>query len=211
VQAGAKSFTNDLLGVGTETSSNALTTYVRDNRGRLVSERTPNGTFYYLIDGHPGSVVAITNQAGSVAAAYQYDPYGNAVATTGTAPNPWRFASAYLDDTGLYKMGARYYDPAAARWTQRDPLNQMADPAEANRYTYGADDPVNKTDATGCGTQQVIECIAAACGVDITLHCGRYLTFPIAGTYLFAACSAIYCGHDAFLCYYAYRHRKHFP
>ncbi|MER7776715.1 RHS repeat-associated core domain-containing protein [Streptomyces sp. NPDC096191] len=28
-----------------------------------------------------------------------------------SVPQPYRFAGAYADPTGLYKMGHRYYDP----------------------------------------------------------------------------------------------------
>jgi RHS repeat-associated protein len=38
-----------------------------------------------------------------------------------TVPQPYRFQGAYLDPTGLYKMGARYYDPVTTRFTQTDP------------------------------------------------------------------------------------------
>ncbi|THA22568.1 RHS repeat-associated core domain-containing protein, partial [Streptomyces sp. A1277] len=55
-----------------------------------------------------------------------------------------RFAGAYNDPTGLYKMGARYYDPALGRFTQPDPSGQ-----ETNTYLYAAGDPINHTDPTG--------------------------------------------------------------
>ncbi len=54
---------------------------------------------------------------------YQYDPYGNLTSSTGSVANPWRFAGGYFDSgTGLYKFGARYYDPTLGRWSQQDPL-----------------------------------------------------------------------------------------
>ncbi|MFF7365851.1 RHS repeat-associated core domain-containing protein, partial [Streptomyces sp. NPDC008125] len=51
---------------------------------------------------------------------------------------------AYTDPTGLYKMGARYYDPTLGRFTQPDPSGQ-----EANTYLYAAGDPINRTDPGG--------------------------------------------------------------
>ncbi|MCP9956811.1 RHS repeat-associated core domain-containing protein [Streptomyces sudanensis] len=57
---------------------------------------------------------------------------------------PYRFAGAYLDPTGLYKMGARYYDPALGRFTQPNPSGQ-----ETNPYPYVEGDPVNRTGPTG--------------------------------------------------------------
>jgi uncharacterized protein RhaS with RHS repeats len=42
------------------------------------------------------------------------------------------------------KLGARYYNPTTARFTQPDPSGQ-----ETNTYNYAACNPVNSTDPTG--------------------------------------------------------------
>ena len=45
--------------------------------------------------------------------------------------NPSRYTGQYQDTSaGLYKMGARYYQPELGRWTQRDPsgLERMSRP-----------------------------------------------------------------------------------
>jgi RHS repeat-associated protein len=82
---------------------------------------------------------------------YQYDPYGNLTSSTGSVANPWRFAGGYFDSgTGLYKFGARYYDPTLGRWSQQDPLpGKLTDPNSLNRYLYVSDDPVSLTDPSG--------------------------------------------------------------
>ncbi|WP_420802456.1 RHS repeat-associated core domain-containing protein [Streptomyces taklimakanensis] len=59
-------------------------------------------------------------------------------------PQPYRFTGAYLDPTGSYKMGARYYDPHLGRFPQSDPSGR-----ETNSYLYATGDPVNRTDPTG--------------------------------------------------------------
>jgi hypothetical protein len=41
------------------------------------------------------------------------------------------------------------YDTAAQRWTQVDPLNQVADLQQANRFIYAGQDPINGTDSAG--------------------------------------------------------------
>ena len=123
VDAGTKHFTYSQLGLGTEKQASASgpTAFTRDNEGTLVSMREPAGTSYYLLDGLT-SVVAVTNAAGDVAKRYEYEPYGQAIATTGSHANPWRFASGYLDaGSSFYKFGTRYYVPSLARWTQHDP------------------------------------------------------------------------------------------
>jgi RHS repeat-associated protein len=59
--------------------------------------------------------------------------------------NHWRYTGQYQDTTtGLYEIGARYYQPELGRWTQRDPSGQ-----EANAYLYVGGDPVNFTDPSG--------------------------------------------------------------
>ncbi len=101
----------------------------------------------YLFDGL-GSVVAVTDASGTVTNSYTYDPFG--VTTETKAPgtntfNPWRYTSQYQDtSTGLYKVGARYYQPELGRWTQTDPSGLDSHP-----YAYAASNPVNNSDPTG--------------------------------------------------------------
>jgi RHS repeat-associated protein len=69
---------------------------------------------------------------------------GKARTTTQTVPQPYRFQGTYLDPTGLYKMGARYYDPTLGRFTQTDPSGK-----ETNPYLAFGADPVDHTDPNG--------------------------------------------------------------
>lgn len=126
ISAGSTSAQNGLLGVETETTGGATTTYVRGPGGGLIYEHTPtSGDFYYYFDGL-GSVIGLVDAAtGNQRAAYTYDPYGgNATATGvngGLPANPWRWEGGYLDaTTGLYHFGARYYDSSTGRFTQID-------------------------------------------------------------------------------------------
>ncbi len=137
-----------LLGLATETTAGATTSYVREANGSLIAERTPSGDFYYVFDGQ-GSVIALVDPSGTQRAAYSYDPYGAHATATGMngslPPNPWRWNASYLDSTGLYKMGARYYDPTLGRFTQVDPVEG----GSANDYVYCSGDPVNCDDLSG--------------------------------------------------------------
>jgi RHS repeat-associated protein len=102
---------------------------------------------YYLFDGL-GSVVALTNAAGSVTNSYAYDPFGVTTETKVLLTNvfnPWRYTGQYQDTTtGLYKIGARYYQPELGRWTQLDPSG-----LEGNAYLYAGGNPANFTDPSG--------------------------------------------------------------
>ena len=64
--------------------------------------------------------------------------------------NPYRYADTYFDTTtGLYAMGARYYDPSLARFTQLDSAGHLLDLRQGDRYSYAGDDPVNSADPSG--------------------------------------------------------------
>jgi RHS repeat-associated protein len=77
---------------------------------------------------------------------YDYDAFGNVVASAGTTANVFRYQGEAFDaETGLYYLRARYYDPVAGRFLSVDP---MADQGQ-HPYTYAGADPVNGHDPTG--------------------------------------------------------------
>jgi RHS repeat-associated protein len=151
--AGSALFVDSNLGITTENLGGSFTYYVRDPSGNLVSERTPTGTYYYVLD-NDGSVRQIVDTAGNTVATYAYDPYGRTTTMTGgtiAINNPWRYRSGYQDGTGLYHFGARFYDPVLGRWTQEDPVFSPFSPTQWNRYAYVGGDPINLADASGLG------------------------------------------------------------
>ena len=79
-------------------------------------------TLYYGYDGH-GSVRFLTDDASTpnIKDTYDYDAYGNLVATTGTDYNPFLFAGEQYDaDLGLYYNRARYLDVRVGRFWGMD-------------------------------------------------------------------------------------------
>jgi RHS repeat-associated protein len=112
-------------------------------------------------------VVAVTSSSGSVTNSYSYDPFGVTTETKATLTNvfnPWRYTGQYQDSsTGMYKMGARYYQPELGRWTQRDPSG-----LEANAYLYVGGNPVNFTDPTGLlpSHDQIIDALQLGASVS---------------------------------------------
>ena len=130
--------------------------------------RAPGSTSYYLLDAL-GSVLGVVDSAGDVVKRYEYEPYGQAIPTTGSHANPWRFASGYLDGSGFTKFGTRYYVPSLARWTQHDPKRgSLFEPKTLNLYAYVGCDPVNYTDPTGA---DYFDEIAAGFGT-VSVICG---------------------------------------
>jgi RHS repeat-associated protein len=86
---------------------------------------------------------------GSVAASYEYDPFGNLLSMSGpyAASNPWRFSTKYAHaETGWYYYGYRYYNPLLGRWVNRDPIEEEGG---VNIYSLLANDGVNGIDVLG--------------------------------------------------------------
>lgn len=150
---GSDSFLNDRLGVGRWTNGSASTDFSRDPSGRELGQRSGTNRYYYAFDGL-GSVVGLFDSAGNLVSGYtaRYEPYGKIVGSlpAGYPVFPIRFAGYWYDSqTGLYKVGARYYQPDNGRWTQRDPIDDPGALTGWNRYIYAGDDPINFTDPSG--------------------------------------------------------------
>lgn len=141
-----------MLGKQTETTGDQTASYVRDPYGNLIYKDGPRADdFYYYFDGL-GSVIGLVDPSGNQRAKYSYDPFGShatEAAVNGPLPaNPWRWMGGYLDGTGLYHFGERYYDPNLGRFLQVDPVPE----GSANAYEYGLGDPVNMSDVNGTWT-----------------------------------------------------------
>lgn len=129
-----------IVGVTSSTNTTGTTDYILAPDGRVLGQTGPNGKTYYLLKDRLGSTTTVTNEAGAVVNRYWYDPYGNYEG--GQAPDPdkdiplvhWRYTGEWLDsdkvDSGNYKIGLRYYDPAQHRWTQTDPLERVTNPGQ---------------------------------------------------------------------------------
>ncbi|MDQ2738187.1 MAG: DUF6531 domain-containing protein [Actinomycetota bacterium] len=180
-QAGGLSTNNTLLGLSSQTpASTPTTSFTRTPGGTLVSIRIGGTSSYYYLTDAAGSVVGLVDANGTKAASYAYDPYG--ITRTATGPqataNPFHYISGYQDPSGLYKLGARYYDPSLGRFTQRDPSSQ-----EANAYVYAANNPTNASDPSGLFTITLTEgqeLWAAGIGLAIVAIIAIWVDLPAA-------------------------------
>jgi RHS repeat-associated protein len=69
-----------------------------------------------------GSIRAITDSSGEVAARFEYEPFGLVIEESGIAASgAERYTGKPYDQgIGFYFFGARYYDPEVGRFTSRD-------------------------------------------------------------------------------------------
>src|SRR5438094_3690790 len=136
-----------------ETVNGSLTrTYAyglqRINENQLISGTwTPS---FYSYDGH-GEVRLLTSTAEAVTDVYQYDAFGNQIATTGTTPNNFLYSGEQFDSSvGLLYLRARYYRLPTGRFLTMDPYQgTIRNPATLHKYAYTANNPVNFVDPTG--------------------------------------------------------------
>ncbi len=101
---------------------------------------------YWVASDHSGNVRSLVESSDqSVAAAYDYSPFGKLVTVNGTEfakQNPFRFSTMYYDsEVELYYGGSRYYSPDTGRWISREPTGESY---VANLYAYARNNPVNR-------------------------------------------------------------------
>ncbi|MFC5404398.1 S8 family serine peptidase, partial [Cohnella soli] len=116
----------------------------------LISRTMGSETYFYLYNGH-ADVTALLTPTGVVASSYVYDAYGNITNQVGTVKNPIRYAGyQYDEESKLYYLNARYYDPKLARFLTEDTYRgQGRDPLSLNLYTYVHNEPIMYWDPSG--------------------------------------------------------------
>jgi len=75
-----------------------------------------------------GNIAGLINAVdGTIAANYEYGPFGEVIRNSGSMAknNPLRFSTKYQDDeSDLLYYGYRYYKPSTGTWPNRDPLGE---------------------------------------------------------------------------------------
>ena len=142
------------------------------------------GTSYNPVYDAQGDVIGLLNSSGALVQSIRYGPYGENTTASGstsyTATNDaFLFQGGYHLAGGnagtgnvpnnLYHYGARYYDPTTGRWTQQDPINQISDPNQADRYAFVGDDPINIGDPAGTFFAEKL--------LESGLHAGEHFIF----------------------------------
>ena len=129
-----------------------------------------NGQQYYYRKNLQGDIVAILDECGCTRGTYEYDAWGKIIWQGGSellTINPFRYRGYYYDEeTGLYYLNSRYYDPETGRFISPDSLKYLEPTYNngLNLYAYCLNNPVRYSDPTGCSIvlQFIISLLAYA-------------------------------------------------
>ena len=128
--------------------------YTYDQDGTLLSMNY-NGSEYFYITNMQGDVIELVDMSGNSVVKYKYDAWGNIIYQTPNQTigdiNPFRYRSYYFDeDTGLYYLQSRYYDPEIGRFLSADGMiGKVSSVISHNMYTYCENNPVMYVDNNG--------------------------------------------------------------
>jgi RHS repeat-associated protein len=131
-------------------SAGTLQMYYYDARGMLIAIRQGT-TYLYVASDELGTPRIVSDASGAVIKALDYDSFGRLIGVSGSNPAfelPIGYAGGIEDSvTGLVHFGYRDYDPAAGRWTARDPA--LYGGSQWNLYVYVSNNPIGRNDSIG--------------------------------------------------------------
>ena len=132
-------------------------TFSYDADGTLFSMNCDGKDYYYILN-PTGDVIALVDTGWNTVVSYAYDSWGKVTAIEGDQDlgkkNPLRYRGYYWDEeTGLYYLASRYYDPEVGRFINADDINvpgmNLTVSSNKNLYAYCDNNPITRTDLSG--------------------------------------------------------------
>ena len=137
-------------------SDEGIITWQIDGNGNVLGFVHNNQVYFYLKNAQ-GDIVGIADSTGTEVATYVYDSWGKLLSVKDENgveivdenhighKNPLRYRGYYYDEeTQLYYLNARYYDPETGRF-----LNADDNLSDLNLYRYCGNNPINCFDPSG--------------------------------------------------------------
>ena len=176
------SYKYNLNGIRTSKTVNGITTNYYLEGSKIVFEDRNNTMLYYLYNGDEqlgfvynsntyyyhknifGDIIGILNSNYEEIVTYEYDSWGAISNITDTSGinlgtiNPFRYRSYYYDEeTKLYYLNSRYYNPEWGRFVNGDSIILAnKDTISGNIFQYVSNNWINLTDYSGNGIFNVI-------------------------------------------------------
>ena len=134
-------------------NGNTVTFFMYDENGDYIGFNYAGMNFYYIKNAQ-NDVIAIADSSGTVVTRYTYDSWGKLLSMTGNVifgtVNPIRYRSYYYDnESGLYYLKSRYYNPEIGRFICADGLVDNRGLTTQNLFQYCGNNPVNMFDSSG--------------------------------------------------------------
>ena len=116
-----------------------------------------NGVDYFYVYNLQGDVAALIDADSTRMVEYIYDAWGNPISKTGTLAatlgtlNPFRYRGyVYDEETGLYYLRSRYYNPVWKRLINADSLAGVCGRISShNVFSYCCNTPILSSDFSG--------------------------------------------------------------
>ena len=125
-----------------------------DLNGLRVAKAT-DGELTWIHSDHLHSATILTDADGTEIRRLAYAAFGEELENTGSGTEAkYSYTGKERDQSGLLYYGARYYDPALARFITADTVYD-AGPQGLNRYSYALNNPILYRDPSGHYVVQV--------------------------------------------------------
>ena len=153
--------------------------YLYDGSGQLMAICYKGADYYYIRNGLM-TITGLIDANGTAVVNYRYDSWGILTGITGSMAgilgkdNPYRFKGYYYDEeTGMYYLKSRYYQPETCRFISADSYAVLTQSpmalVDTNLYNYCDNNPVYREDENGQFWNVVIPAlIGAAVGTFLT-------------------------------------------
>ena len=127
-----------------------------DAQGRPAVVEFNGAKFSYILN-LQGDVMGLRDATGNEAVRYTYDAWGRSLSTAGSLAstlgymNPFRSRGyVYDEETGMYYLRSRYYNPECGRFVNSDIiLNAGAGVFSHNIFCYCDNNPLSRSDPSG--------------------------------------------------------------
>ena len=167
----------DLL--ASETCNGKTTWYIYDSGANLVAT-VIDGKYYYYVRNIQNDIVALVDESGKTVVNYVYDSWGKLLRITGSLKdtvgiqNPFRYRGYYYDnETGMYYLKNRYYDPGLRRFICSDEMGSLdiqENIDDCNLYSYCDNNPIARKDTEGDVWVHLLIGAAIGAGVSVAVE-----------------------------------------
>ena len=136
--------------------------YYYDSAANPVSMRV-SGKDYFYVRNLQNDVIALIDDTGETVVEYKYNSWGKILSITGSKAgtigktNPFRYRGYYYDEeTGMYYLKNRYYDPEIRRFISADSYISGFNSTMCNVFCYCGNNPVSNSDPEGTFFKQIV-------------------------------------------------------